>query len=222
MTDRRQVLVIGAGRFGTSVATELERMGHEVLVVDRDAAVIEAVADQVTHAVVGDATDADTLRELGVADFDVVVVAIGVDERSSILTTVQLKRAGAKFVLVKADTELLGDILSMVGADRIVYPELDTGTRTAHNLTMLEALDYFDVGPGYGVARFSGRPFAGRTLGELDLPGRYGLTPIFLKRGDRFVVNPAPSERIGPTDELTLAGPDPELERLAIAQPKDG
>ena len=213
----RQVLILGAGRFGSAVATELERLGHEVLAVDSDTDVIEAIADEVTQAIVADVTDVDTLRRLGAADFDVAVVAIGTDERASILSTVLLKRLGVRYVLSKAHDPLHGDILRMVGADRVVFPELETGRRVAHSLTMPHAVvDYFDVGPGYGLAKVSCKSCAGKTIEELNLRRRYGVTPLFLHRDDKVMVNPHPSERLQATDELVVAGLDEQLGRLDI------
>ncbi|ACZ40389.1 potassium channel family protein [Sphaerobacter thermophilus] len=213
----RQVLVIGVGRFGSAVARELERLGHEVLAIDRDARAIEDIADDVTHAIIADATDKDVLRKLGAQDFDVAVVAIGTDERSSILATTLLNRLGIKRVVAKAQNPLHGEILKMVGADRVVYPESETGTRLAHSLTMpLSVSDYFDVGPGYGLAKLSVASFAGKTLDELQLRSRYGVTPLFLRRGDKVIVNPHGSERLTAEDELTVAGKDEQLEKLFL------
>ncbi|MCM8749302.1 TrkA family potassium uptake protein [Thermomicrobiaceae bacterium CFH 74404] len=211
----RQIIVIGVGRFGSAVAMELERLGHEVLAIDRSSRAIEAVADYVTHAVTADVTDLETLRELGAQDFDAAVVAIGTDERSSIMATVLLKKLGVKFVLAKAQNALHGDILSMVGADRVVYPERETGIRVAHSLTMPLAKDYFDVGPGYGLAKvFVDSRLVGKTLEELDLRGRFGVTPLFLRRGEQVIMNPHREERLRLGDELTVAGRDEQLEQL--------
>jgi trk system potassium uptake protein len=213
----RQIMVLGAGRFGSAIARELERLGHEVLVMDRDTRAVEAIADDVTHAISGDVTDQEILRTLGPRDFDVAVVAIGTDERSSILATLILKRLGARQVLSKAQNDLHGEILNMVGADRVVYPERETGTRVAHSLLMpLAIVDYFDVGPGYGLAKVRTEKMAGKTLEELDLRGRYGVTPLFLRRGDKVLMNPHRGEQLQPGDELTVAGRDEQLERLEL------
>lgn len=210
-------MVLGVGRFGSAVARELERLGHEVLAVDRDPRSIEAIADEVTEAIVADVADQETLTQLGARDFDAAVVAIGTDERSSILATALLKRLGVKLVVSKAQHPLHGEILRMVGADRVIFPETETGTRVAHSLTMpLTVSDYFDVGPGYGLAKVSVAACAGKTLDELELRGRYGVTPLFLRRGDKVIVNPHGSERLTAQDELIVAGRDEQLERLFL------
>jgi trk system potassium uptake protein TrkA len=214
---RKQFMVLGVGRFGSAVAIELERLGHEVLAIDRSERAIEAVADYVTHAVTADVTDLEVLRTLGAQDFDAAVVAIGADERSSIMATVLLKKLGVRFVLAKAQNQLHGDILTMVGADRVIYPERETGIRVAHSLTMPLAKDYFDVGPGYGLAKVVvDQRMAGKTLAELDLRERYGVTPLFLRRGDRVIMNPHREERVQVGDELTIAGRDEQLQQVLL------
>jgi trk system potassium uptake protein TrkA len=210
------VLVLGLGRFGGTVAVELERRGYEVLAVDRDAQAVQQIAGQVTHAVVADVTNENTLRELGAGEFDAAVIGIGVDALSSVLATVLLKRLGTKYVLSKADDALHADILRKVGADRVVLPEFEAGLRVAHSLHMAAALDYFDVGPGFGVVRVLVGNHAGKTLGELGLTARPDLMPIFLKRGEQVIPQPGPGERLRAGDELTLAGSDEELNRIRL------
>ena len=210
----QQVLVLGLGRFGSAAARELERLGHEVLAIDMDARAVEEIADDVTQAVCADATDPETMQKLGVQDFNAAVVGMSSNERASIFITVLLKRMGVSFVLSKAHNALHGDILKMVGADRVVYPEHETGTRVAHSFSMSMVLDYFQVAPGYGLEKLTTIAFAGKTLRELDLRGRYGVTPLFLTRGDRVTVNPHLEERLEAGDELIVAGPDERLEKL--------
>jgi trk system potassium uptake protein len=213
----RQIMVLGTGRFGSAIARELERLGNEVLAMDRDPRAVEAIADDVTHALTADVSDQEVLRDLGPQDFDAAVVAIGTDERSSILATLILKRLGVRQVLSKAQNQLHGEILSMVGADRVVFPERETGTRVAHSLLMpFAVVDYFDVGPGYGLAKLRSESMVGKTLEELDLRGRYGVTPLFLRRRDKVLMNPHREERLEEGDELTVAGRDEQLEKLYL------
>lgn len=213
----RQIMVLGTGRFGSAIARELERIGNEVLAMDRDSRAVEAIADHVTHAMTADVTDQEILKGLGPEDFDAAVVAIGTDERSSIMATLILKRLGVRQVLSKAQNELHGEILSMVGADRVVYPERETGARVAHSLLMpLVVTDYFDVGPGYGLAKLRAAKMAGKTLEELDLRGSFGVTPLFLRRRDKVLMNPHREERLQEGDELTVAGRDDQLEKLEL------
>jgi len=127
-------VVIGMGRFGQSVAKTLYQLGKDVLVIDQDEEVIQEISEEVTHAVVGNATDEHVLKSLGIRNFDVAVVAIGVDIQSSILVTVLLKELGVKYVVAKAQTELHAKVLNKVGADKVIFPERDMGIRVARNL----------------------------------------------------------------------------------------
>ncbi len=118
-----------------------------------DARAVGEISDHVTQAVRADATDPETLRGLGAQDFDAAIVGMSSDERASILITLLLKRIGVGFVLSKAQNALHGDILEMVGADHVVYPEHETGTRVAHSFSMSMVVDYFEVAPGYGLEK---------------------------------------------------------------------
>ena len=212
---REQVVVIGLGRFGSAVSRELERLGHEVLAIDRDEQRVNDIAPDVTHALELDAADEDALRGAGAADFGTAIVAISSDAEPSIFATMVLKRLGVQNVIAKAGSLLHGEILARVGADRVVFPERETGLRLAHSFSVPNVIDYLDVAPSFGIEKI--RPpksFVGRTLGELDLKGRLGLTPIAVRRGQQVVVNPTGAERIGEGDELILIGRDDKLDQL--------
>lgn len=211
----QQVLVIGLGRFGSAVARELERLGHEVLAVDRNEQLVNDIAPDVTHALQLDAADEDALRSAGAGDFGTAIVAISTATEPSIFATMVLKRLGVENVIAKAGSLLHGEILSRVGADRVVFPERETGLRLAHSFNLPNVIDYVDVAPNFGIEKV--RPpksFIGRTLGELDLKGRLGLVPVALRRGTQVFVNPAKEERVTEGDELILIGRDEKLDQL--------
>jgi trk system potassium uptake protein TrkA len=126
-----------------------------------------------------------------------------------------LKRLGVPNVIAKAADQLHGEILSRVGADRVVLPEHETGMRLAHSFSVPNVIDYLDVGPNFGIEKV--RPpasFVGKTLGDLDLKNRMGVTPIALRRGQNVTINPTREERIAEGDELILIGRDDQLEGL--------
>ena len=211
----QQVVVIGLGRFGSAVARELERLGHEVLAIDRSEQNVNDIAPDVTHALQLDAADEEALRSAGVAEFQTAIVAISTDTEPSIFATMVLKRLGVDNVIAKAGSLLHGEILSRVGADRVVFPERETGLRLAHSFNIPNVIDYLDVAPNFGIEKV--RPpksFIGRTLGELDLKGRMELTAVALRRGSQVFVNPARDERVTEGDELILIGRDEKLDRL--------
>jgi trk system potassium uptake protein TrkA len=210
-----QVMVIGLGRFGTALARELERLGNEVLAIDRDEQAVNDVAPYVTHALQLDASDEDALRAAGAADFRNAIVAISSQTEASIFATMALKRLGVRHVIAKAGSQLHGEILARIGADRVVFPERETGERLAHTFSVPNVIDYLDIGPHFGIEKI--RPpkaFIGRTLGELDLKARHGLTPIALRRGRSVLINPAREEKVREGDELILIGRDDGLDLL--------
>jgi trk system potassium uptake protein TrkA len=212
---KHSVLVIGMGRFGSAAARELMALGHEVLAVDRDEALINDIAPEVTHAIQADASDETALRDIGAGEFDHAIVAISSATEASIFATMALRNLGVRNIIAKAASTLHGRILDRVGASRVVYPEREMGARVAHSFSIPHVIDYIDVAPQFGIVKV--RPpasFVGRTLRELDIPGQLSLTPIALRRGNNVVVNPHRDERIAETDELILIGLDERLERL--------
>jgi trk system potassium uptake protein TrkA len=214
MAERRQVAVLGLGRFGQAVARELTRLGHEVLAIDADERTVQAVADDVTQAVQADMTDEGALTELGLGRFDTAIVAISSLE-ASILATVLLQRLGVRRIIAKAADDLHGSILERLGVSRVVHPEGEMGERVAHSFASPGVLEYLDVAPGYGLARVVvAEPLAGKTLAALDLPATYGVTALALHRGGSVTLNPSGSEVLRDSDELIVAGLDEDLERL--------
>jgi trk system potassium uptake protein TrkA len=212
---RQQVLVVGVGRFGSAVARELERLGHEVLAVDANEQAVNEIARDVTHAMQLDASDEDALRGAGAGDFPTAIVAISSRAEPSIFATMVLKRLGVANVIAKAGDKLHAEILRRVGADRVILPEQETGARLAHSFHVPNVIDYLDVGPSFGIEKV--RPpaaFVGKTLRELDLKTRLGVTPIALRRDQNVIINPAPEERVAQGDELILIGRDDRLEEL--------
>jgi trk system potassium uptake protein TrkA len=197
------------------VARELERLGHEVLAVDRSESRVNDIASDVTHALELDAADEEALRSAGAADFATAIVAISSDAEPSIFATMVLKRLGVRNVIAKAGSKLHGEILSRVGADRVIFPELETGLRLAHSFRVPNVIDYLDVAPGFGIEKIRPpRAWVGRTFAELDLKTKIGLTPVALRRGRQVIVNPPRDERLAEGDELILVGEDDRLEQL--------
>jgi trk system potassium uptake protein len=215
---KTSVLVIGLGRFGSAAARELERIGHEVLAVDRDEAVVNEVAPDVTQAVQLDAVDEAALRSIGASEFQVAIVAISSAIEASIFATMALKQLGVAHVIAKAATTLHGTILERVGADRVVFAEREMGQRVAHSFAIPGVLDYLDIAPRFGIVRV--RPpeaWVGRPLRDLDLPVRVGVSPIAIRRGKEVTLNPHRDMAIQGDDELILMGADEKLERIARA-----
>ncbi|MCS7220681.1 MAG: TrkA family potassium uptake protein [Anaerolineae bacterium] len=211
----KSFLIIGLGRFGESLACALIEAGHEVLGVDRDPAVVQALANQLTHVVQADATQEDVLRSLGVNNFDAVIVGSAGNFESSTLITLSLKQLGARHIVAKALTDMQAEVLRRVGADEVILPEREAGLRLARRLTAPNILEYLALGPDLSVAELVAPDFlTGKTLGELDVRRRYRVTVLLIKNGDRLVISPDPDDRIEAGDVLVVVGRDADIQRL--------
>jgi trk system potassium uptake protein TrkA len=209
------VLVVGLGKFGRATATALARLGHEVLAVDADARLVQEWSGHLTHVIEADATNVDAMRQIGADEFAVAVVAIGNDIEASILSTLVLEDLAVQQIWAKAITAAHGRILERIGADHVVYPEREMGERVAHLLTgkMIEFIEFED---DFAIAKtHAPREAHGRTLGEVKLRSRYGITVVGVKsRGADFV--PAmPHTLVNPGDLLIVSGPTQLIEKFS-------
>ena len=179
----RQFAVIGLGRFGSKVAETLAKKGVHVIAIDSDRELVGRVSDVVTKAVQIDSTDEESLAASGVKDVDVAVVAMGEDVESSILTTALLKNLNIKEIVARACTKLHAQILKMVGATRVVFPEEDMGIRVANRILSPGVLEYIELGADYTLAEIEAKSESiGHTINELDLKTRYGINVLIVKR----------------------------------------
>lgn len=211
----KSFVVIGMGRFGTSLAMTLCELGHEVLAIDENPELIQNISEQVTHAVTGDATEQGVLKSLGVRNFDVAVVAIGGNLEASILTTVLLKEIGVKYVLVKAQSEIHARVLSHVGADRVIQPELEMGERVANQLSQNNILDYMELSKDYSIAEVSPIPsWVGKSLKEIDVRKKYGINIMAIKNESGVNISPAADDVIYENDLLIVMGENEDLSRI--------
>lgn len=214
---KRQVLIIGLGRFGISLATTLFSMGHDVMAVDEDEKKVQTISTQITHAVQADATDEAVLRELGVSNFDVAIVTMGEAIQSSVLCTILLKKLGVPYVIARAENDLHGTILDKIGANKVVLPEREMGIRVAHSLILTDVQDYISVAPSYGVSKLATSPyFVGKSLSDIGLGrgGRWGMAVLLIQRGKEVIVTPDRAEVVRQGDVLILAGSDEKLEQF--------
>lgn len=216
----KQIVVVGLGRFGETVTRTLTQLKHQVLALDRDERAIQNIAPFATDAVQIDVTDENALRELGVAKFDIGVVAVAGDITVSLMATVLLKRLGLPFVVARARTELHGATLEKVGADRVVFPEQETGVRLAHSLTTPNVKDYIEVSKEYGVSKIvPPESFVDRTLEELGFgpATRDGMHVLLIRRGNDILITPDRFERVQRNDLLIVSGLDSQLDRVRVS-----
>jgi trk system potassium uptake protein len=209
------VIVIGLGRFGSSLARTLETLGNEVLGVDSSAQRVADLRDGLTHVVEADTTDARTLEQLGAADFDRAVVAIGADIEASILTTSALVDIGLKDIWAKAMTDPHARILQRIGAHHVVFPEANMGERVAH-LVAGRVLDFLPLDSGFALVEATAPPsMTGRSLGEIGVRANYGITVVCVKpKGGEFTYATADTV-LGPGDIIVVAGATAEAEGFA-------
>jgi len=215
MKVKKQYAVIGLGRFGSSVATNLHKLGYEVLAIDSSEERVQEFSNEVTHVVQADTTDEETLTALGIRNFDVVVVAIGEDIQANILTTLQLKELGVPYIVTKAKNALHGKMLEKMGADRVVYPERDMGQRVAHNLVSSNIMDYIELSPNLGIVEVSiPNALIGKTLAETNLRAKFEINVVAIKRGEALIIPPLPSEKFKEDDVLVVVGGIKGIQRL--------
>ena len=220
-------MVIGLGRFGSSVARTLAERGYEVLAIDSEEEKVADIADYVTHAVQLDASDEKALRSVGVADMDVAVVSVG-DISASILISLLLKELGVGLVASKALDTLHAKVLRRVGTDRVIFPERDMGVRVADSLSTPGIFDYIEVSPTHSIVELiAPGSFQSKTMRELDLRAKYGINVIAVKRKkpkiskegiseieEEFILGPTADEQIVHGDLLVLLGKDEDIEKL--------
>lgn len=209
---KKEFAVIGLGRFGGSIVDELRELDVDVLAIDFDAERVKDFQDIATESVIADTTEEQVLMDLGLRNFDHVVVAIGDNIQSSILTTLLLKDIGVKSVTVKAQSTYHARVLEKIGADFVVHPERDMGRRIAHKLVSNSVLDYLELGGEYSVVEYlASEMMIGRSILELDIRAEYGISIIAIKRDDDIIVSPDPSLKILAADVLITVGNDKDL-----------
>lgn len=211
----KQFAVIGMGRFGSSVAVTLSKMGYDVLAVDTNEDRVNRVTDDVTYAVQVDAMDEHSLKSLGIRNFDVVIVAIGQDVQSNILVTLMLKEMGVKKVVAKAQNSLHGKVLEKIGTDMVVYPERDMGVRVAHALVSKNILDQINLSPEYSIVELiTPEEFVGKSLLEAGFRREYGVNILAIRRGKDIIISPGARESIRDGDILVAIGRNDQLKKM--------
>jgi trk system potassium uptake protein len=211
----KQFVVIGLGRFGSSVAKTLYSLGNEVLVIDTDEERVQGMSEFATHAVEVDATDENALRSLGIRNFDVAVVAIGNDVQASIMVSLVCKELGIKYVIAKAQNEMHAKVLYKIGADRVVFPEREMGVRVGHNLCSSNILEYIELSPDYSIMEVTPiEEWQGKTLKELNMRSKHGINVMAIKRDNDINISPTAEEILQPDDVLVVVGANDDLKNI--------
>lgn len=192
--------------------------------MDSDEGRVQELSDRVPHLLCINASDPKALREAGVAEVDVAVISIGANIEASLLIVMAVKEMGVKFIVAKSTTEVHGRILERLGVDRVIYPEREAAVRMAHSLVVPNVIDYISLSRDFSIIEIPApEMFVGRSLREIDLRAKHGLTLIAIKRSTNGIittdVSPSADERIQPGDAVALVGSNKALvalERLVI------
>ena len=213
----RQFAVIGLGAFGRQVAVRLRQLGHEVLAIDLDESLVNSMADEVESTVRADATDEAALRELHLDAVSCAVVAIGADSiEASILATTLLRQIGVPEIVARSVNPLHARALRAVGAHAVVRPEEEMGDRLARRLAQPNVLERIELGPDAELAECPvPTDFVDRTLVDLEVRRRHGVTVAAIRRGDRVLAMLDGSEKMQVGDILVVIGSPQAVEKLA-------
>ena len=211
----KSVLVIGLGRFGRHLCLKLSQLGNEVMIVDKDEAVVTDLANAVTSAQIADCTDEAALHALGVHNFDVCFVCIGSDFASSLLITSMLKDLGAQRIVAKSSNDMHTRLLLRNGADEVVYPERDSAERIAMRTSATNVFDYIELTDEYAIYEIP--PLAswvGQTIRALDIRSRYRINILAVKIGDVLRPMPGPDYAFTGTEHLLTLAARADVKKL--------
>ena len=211
----KQYAVLGLGSFGESVALTLENMGCDVLVMDDSYEKIQDISDKVSYAMKGDVADPDALQALGGKNLDGVVVAVSENLEAGIMATMLCKEMGIPLVIAKAKNEIQGAILKRVGADRIVYPEIEMGSRVAKSLVSREFMDWIELSNDYSMVEIAvPAKWAGQSLAEVNARERLGINVVGIIVNGKIDVTPDPQEPLPENGILIVIGSNDILEKF--------
>lgn len=203
----KNVLLVGLGRFGKHIALKMNELRHQVMAVDKSEERVEALLPYVTNAQIGDSTNEEFLKSLGVRNFDLCIVTIGSDFQSSLETTSLLKELGAKFVVSRASRDIHAKFLLRNGADKVVYPERQLARWTAIRYTADHISDYVEIDEEYGIFEVEvPKNWHEKTIRELDIRNRYHINILGIRRDGKISMNLAPDMRLQPEDAIMALG----------------
>ena len=212
---KKAYAVLGLGRYGMGVADELIRRGAQVLVADKDERLIEQNSWKYTQAVIADLSDTDEIRELGLGNMDAVIVSMGQDLEASIMCVMIAKECGVHRIIAKAGSKRRGEILKKVGATQVVFPERESGTRTAFRLMSHDIVQFFDASSDLIFVEMEPRKeWDGKTVGELNLRDRYGITVVAVRIGNKVQPVTSLDTVIHRAEPILVVGPKEKMEEL--------
>ena len=215
MSNQRSYAVFGLGRYGLAVARELLRGGADVLAVDVNESVVNSAAGELPLCKCADVTDPEVIKQLGIGNLDVVIIAMANSLEASVMATMLCKEAGVPTVIAKCANEMNSRILSRVGADKTVFPEYESGIRLAKNLLSAGFVDVIELSKEVSMVEMEVRPeWVGKTLIELNLRRKYGLNVVAARRGGDISVSLDPEKPLTKEQRLIVIGSTEKLSKL--------
>ena len=211
----KSYFVIGLGLLGQALARQLCKLGADVLAMDMSSQLVQQVAADVTHAVVGDAKDKEVLRALGAKDFDCAVIAIGDDLATSVLVAMNLMELGVPYIVCKAHDETHRKVLEKLGVNRVVIPEQENAQRLGRSLHSHNVLEYIELSEEYGILEVPApKGWTGKSIRDLNIRAKLGINIIAVESGRKTNVSPSADYTIQPDDILVVLGDSYSLEEL--------
>lgn len=213
---RKTIGIIGLGRFGGTLAKQVAALGHEVVGIDIEETLVQKLAPYLTHSIVADFSDEDTIRQLNLQELDVVVIAIGDNLKAKLLSAMVLKELHTPYIVAKASTTMESKLLERVGADLIIFPEMDMAERVAQMLTRENIVDYFQLSQDIGLVEMGIPQFmVGHTLVELDIRKHYNVNIVAVKRDKNVIAPPNPNNPLQDDDMLIVIGRNEDITKLS-------
>lgn len=212
---KKQFAVFGLGSFGASVAVTLQQLGCEVVAVDNHMEHVQEISEQVSYAIKADAGDPEVIKSLGTRNLDGVVVAVADDMEASVMATLVSKEIGVPYVIAKAKNELHATILKKIGADAVIFPEMEMGVRVAKTLMSSNFADWIALSPDYSIIEIATpKEWVGKSLQQLDVRRSHDVNVVGIKIGEEVEVNPDPERALQEDMTLIIIGSNYALEKI--------
>ena len=212
----KSVLIIGMGRMGRHLAKKMHQLGNDVMIADINPTIIEALSDRFTDSSICDCTNESVIASLGVDNFDICFVTIGEDFQASLVVTSLLKKHGARRIVAKTNQDIQAELLRIIGADEVVYPEVDTAEKLAVRYNANNIFDFVPLTEEYSIYELPVMPaWAGHTLMELNIRRKYQINIIAVKNGTNLDANLSADYRFRPDDHIIVIGRSDDVFRVA-------
>ena len=214
---KKSVLVIGIGRLGSHLAEKMQDLGHDVMILDKNADSIKKVASHFADAKIADYTSEDILRTLDIPSFDLCFITIGDNFEDSMVTTLTLKKLGAKYVAVRARDDIQCELLRKIGADEIIYADGEVADKLAIRHNGNNIFDYIALAGGYAIFEVPIiKEWKGRTISELDVRKKYKINIIAIKNGNSINPSPMPDYLFKEDDHIFVLGQSRDVFRMSV------